>query len=92
MGRLRAIGSAANIAIGLIFLVAVNHFSYQTLYVVLGIVILAAASVFLLSNPTRRDLPLQRKNMVLRSRYWLFYVLTFLAGARRQIFVASPCS
>ncbi len=88
MGRLRAIGSAANIAIGLIFLVAVNHFSYQTLYVVLGIVILAAASVFLLSNPTRRDLPLQRKNMVLRSRYWLFYVLTFLAGARRQIFVA----
>ena len=88
MGRLRAIGSAANIAIGLIFLVAVNHFSYQTLYVVLGIVILAAASVFLLSNPARRDLPLQRKNMVLRSRYWLFYVLTFLAGARRQIFVA----
>lgn len=26
--------------------------------------------------------------MVLRSRYWLFYVLTFLSGARRQIFVA----
>jgi MFS family permease len=26
--------------------------------------------------------------MVLRRRYWLFYVLTFLSGARRQIFVA----
>jgi len=26
--------------------------------------------------------------MVLRRRYWLFYFLTFMAGARRQIFIA----
>jgi MFS family permease len=26
--------------------------------------------------------------MVFRSRYWLFYLLTFLSGARRQVFVA----
>jgi hypothetical protein len=88
MGRLRAVGSAANIVIGLVFLLAVNHVTYQTLYVTLGVFIMAAAAVFLLMNPARKDLPLQRKNMVLRSRYWLFYVLTFLSGARRQIFVA----
>lgn len=88
MGRLRAMGSAANIAIGLVFLVAVNHATFQTLYVVLGIFVMAAASLFLLAKPTRRDLPLQRKNMVLRRSYWLFYVLTFLSGSRRQIFVA----
>lgn len=29
----------------------------------------------------------QRKQMVLRKRYWLYYALTFLSGARRQIFV-----
>ncbi|PHQ69254.1 MAG: MFS transporter [Sneathiella sp.] len=29
----------------------------------------------------------QSKKIVLRKRYWLFYALTFLAGARRQIFV-----
>jgi predicted MFS family arabinose efflux permease len=29
----------------------------------------------------------QRKTLVLRRRYWLFYGLTFLSGARRQIFV-----
>jgi len=29
----------------------------------------------------------QRKTLVLRKRYWLFYGLTFLSGARRQIFV-----
>ncbi len=80
--------SAANIVIGLVFLVAVKHASYQTLYVTLGVFLTGAAAVFLLMNPVRRDLPLQHKNMVLRSRYWLFYVLTFLSGARRQIFVA----
>ena len=29
----------------------------------------------------------QHKTMVLRRRYWLYYLLTFLSGARRQIFV-----
>ena len=29
----------------------------------------------------------QRKNLVLRKRYWLFYALTFMGGARRQIFI-----
>ena len=29
----------------------------------------------------------QRKSLILRKRYWLFYGLTFLSGARRQIFV-----
>jgi len=29
----------------------------------------------------------QHRHLVLRSRYWLYYLLTFLSGARRQIFV-----
>ncbi|GIX13998.1 MAG: MFS transporter [Paracoccaceae bacterium] len=29
----------------------------------------------------------QRKRMVLRRRYWLYYALQFMSGARRQIFV-----
>ena len=29
----------------------------------------------------------QRRSLVLRRRYWLYYALTFLSGARRQIFV-----
>jgi predicted MFS family arabinose efflux permease len=29
----------------------------------------------------------QHRTMVLRKRYWLYYLLTFLSGARRQIFV-----
>ncbi len=30
----------------------------------------------------------QRKKIVLRKRYWLYYALTFMSGARRQIFTA----
>ena len=30
----------------------------------------------------------QHKNMVFRKKYWLYYFLTFMAGARRQIFMA----
>ena len=29
----------------------------------------------------------QHKKMILRKRYWLYYALTFMGGARRQIFV-----
>ncbi|MHA1599842.1 MAG: MFS transporter, partial [Alphaproteobacteria bacterium] len=29
----------------------------------------------------------QHKTLILRRRYWLFYALTFLSGARRQIFI-----
>jgi hypothetical protein len=33
------------------------------------------------------DVP-QRKTIILRRRYWLYYALTFMNGARRQIFTA----
>lgn len=36
--------------------------------------------------PHFKDDVVQRKDLFLRKRYWLFYLLTFLAGARRQIF------
>jgi predicted MFS family arabinose efflux permease len=29
----------------------------------------------------------QRKQIVIRSRYWLYYALVFMGGARRQIFI-----
>ncbi|MDG2420991.1 MAG: MFS transporter [Gammaproteobacteria bacterium] len=37
--------------------------------------------------PQFEDQVTQRKELFLRKKYWLYYLLTFLAGARRQIFV-----
>lgn len=33
-----------------------------------------------------QDVVIQEKKLVLKKEYWLFYVLTFFSGARRQIF------
>lgn len=37
--------------------------------------------------PKFENLVPQRKKLFLKKRYWVFYVLTFLKGARRQIFM-----
>lgn len=87
-GRLRSYAAASNMASGAAILVLAAFLSYNQLYLVFGLLVVAAAGWALLQNPTRSDLPRQRKEMVVRKKYWLFYSLTFLAGARRQIFVA----
>jgi predicted MFS family arabinose efflux permease len=62
--------------------------SYQTLYLAFGagtlVLIGLAAGLF---RRFQGDVP-QRKGIVLRRRYWLYYALTFLSGARRQLFMA----
>jgi hypothetical protein len=40
----------------------------------------------LIAFPQFREGVPQRKSLVLRKRYWLYYALTFMGGARRQIF------
>ena len=42
--------------------------------------------------PALRDFGAQTKAVVLRRRYWLYYALEFLSGARRQIFLVFAAS
>ena len=39
-------------------------------------------------KPVDKTIVPQHKKMIFRKKYWLFYFLTFMAGARRQIFMA----
>ncbi|MEK6196529.1 MAG: MFS transporter, partial [Deltaproteobacteria bacterium] len=55
---------------------------------VIGLSIVGVAIWGFFQKPEQTDIPLQRKKMVIRKKYWLFYFLTFMAGARRQIFIA----
>jgi predicted MFS family arabinose efflux permease len=87
-GRMRSIAAASNIAVGALIFILEPIFSFSQLYLVLGGVILLAGVWSLTRNPVKQDLVPQRKRMILRKRYWLYYFLTFMAGARRQIFVA----
>lgn len=61
--------------------------SYQGLYLGFGMVTLLLAVIGLTCF---REFPVknvQHKKIIIRSRYWLYYALIFMSGARRQIFV-----
>ena len=87
-GKLRSYGAATNVIIGLIIYVISMVLNYTQIYLLIGGFILIISIWALFQNPTNDNLVPQRKKMILRKKYWLFYLLTFLAGARRQIFVA----
>jgi hypothetical protein len=58
------------------------------LFLAAGILTFAITAWSILYFPRfQGDVP-QHKGFVLRRRYWLYYVMTFLSGARRQIFMA----
>jgi hypothetical protein len=61
---------------------------YEILYLVSGVATIVLAGVAMaVFQPFKGDVP-QRKEIVLRRRYWLYYALTFMSGARRQLFMA----
>jgi len=87
-GKQRSFASASNIAVGLLIYAMAFYLSYTQIYVIMGGLIIAAAVWGFTKNPADREITPQRKKMIFRKKYWLFYFLTFMAGARRQIFIA----
>jgi hypothetical protein len=87
-GKQRSVAAASNIATGLLIFLLAFILTYTQIYLVMGILIIAAAVWGSMQDPADRDILPQRKQMILRTKYWLFYFLTFMAGARRQIFIA----
>ena len=87
LGRLIAVGAGASlVAYGAIAALSTAGLDYRWLYLAGGgaAVVVAAALAGFPHFPSHTP---QRKQLVLRKRYWLYYALTFLSGARRQIFV-----
>ena len=61
--------------------------SYNMVYMTAGLATVAVAVFCLIAYPQFDGEHVQTKKMVLRKRYWLYYALQFMAGARRQIFM-----
>ncbi|WP_417460314.1 MFS transporter [Kordiimonas sp.] len=57
------------------------------LYMFGGGVTVALALYIWATFPRYEGHEVQHKKIILRKRYWLYYALTFMGGARRQIFV-----
>lgn len=60
---------------------------YQWMYAIIGVLGLVMVMTITLYFPTFPQGEVQHKKIILRKRYWLYYMLTFFSGARRQIFM-----
>ena len=89
LGWLMAAGSGGTLlAYTLIILTwRAYDLSYSTVYWAGGGFTALVAIAALLLYPQFEAPNPQRKQMILRRRYWLYYALQFMAGARRQIFI-----
>jgi hypothetical protein len=89
LGWIVAIGSGASLlSYGL--LVAtwdLFNLSYNTVYLISGGACAVIAVYCMFAFPQFEAPDPQLKKFVLRRRYWLYYALQFMAGARRQIFI-----
>ena len=89
IGWIVAIGSGASmVAYGLIVLTwKTFELSYEMVYATAGGLTIAIVLFATFAYPRFEAPNPQLKHFVLRKRYWLYYLLQFMAGARRQIFV-----
>ncbi len=89
IGWIVAIGSGASmVAYGLIVLTwKTFDLSYEMVYATAGGLTIAIVLFASFAYPRFEAPNPQLKHFVLRKRYWLYYLLQFMAGARRQIFV-----
>jgi MFS transporter len=89
MGRQLSAQAFASLAVyGLIYLATkFANIEYATIYALGGSVSVFVALVCWAAYPSFKVDVIQTKKIVLRKRYWLYYFLTFMSGARRQIFM-----
>ena len=84
--RMRGYTALANIAVGFVIWALSFFLPYKFTFLLLGIIIGTSGISMLFSNPVKREVPHQHKKLFFKKKYWLFYMLNFLAGTRRQIF------
>jgi len=87
-GKLTSLASITNIGVGILIYCTALLLNFMQIYLLIGSLILAAGLWGLFQDPTKSDLIPQHRKMIFRKKYWLYYFLTFMAGARRQIFMA----
>ena len=89
MGKILAVSSIAQLAVfGFIFIAgAWFAMSFTGIYMITGLITCIATVILWLAFPSFNDGTPQHKKLVFRQRYWLYYALTFMGGARRQIFM-----
>jgi len=88
IGKQISYSAATSVIVSILIYIMAIWFSNIQIYVISGVVIIGTCVFMLRINPTKKNIIPQKKKIILKRKYWLFYSLTFMAGARRQIFIA----
>ena len=89
LGRLIAVGSITSLILyaAIWCLLELFNIDYVYIFLICGIICIGIAFYLQLSFPIFKPKNIQHKNIILRKKYSLYYILIFLSGARRQIFI-----
>ena len=89
LGRLIAVGSITSLILyaAIWCLLEIFNIDYVYIFLICGIICIGIALYLQLSFPIFKPKNIQHKNIILRKKYSLYYILIFLSGARRQIFI-----
>ncbi len=89
LGKISALKSFTGLCVFVLIYILMNYLnlSYKYVYLIFGgtSFFIGLFAWYLFSH--FKETVVQDKKIRLKKEYWLFYVLTFFAGARRQIFV-----
>ncbi|ELC3155561.1 MFS transporter [Vibrio harveyi] len=88
LGKFISVGALASLfTYGAIWVLLEQlKFDFKTVYLLAGGIGFVLIIVMVFAFPEFKTEVPQNKKLVLRKRYWLYYALTFMSGARRQIF------
>jgi len=87
IGKLRSLAAITSI-ISAAFIWCLGFvMDYAGIFLVVGGVVFLAGLWAVFQDPSHADVPPQKLKMFLKRRYWLYYLLTFMSGARRQIYM-----
>mgnify|MGYP000657515372 CR=1 FL=1 len=88
LGKYISVGALASLLTyaALWFCLEVFQLEFKWIYLIFGGIGFALVVVVAFAFPQFETKVVQNKKLVLRKRYWLYYALTFMSGARRQIF------
>lgn len=89
LGKISAAKSFTSLIVFVLIYVMMKFYSIDYKYIYLffgGITFFIGILAWILFEHFKDDV-IQEKKLILKKEYWLFYVLTFFAGARRQIFM-----
>ncbi len=87
MGKLRSIAAITSILSATLIWGLGFFMSYAGMFIVIGVLVCLAGLWAGFQDPSHPEVPPQKLRMFLKRRYWLYYLLTFMSGARRQIYM-----